>query len=122
MRTSADFQALAVLFKRVKNIARERTDNAAADPQALTEPAERALLDELGARRPRIAQAIAAADYKRAFVEIAGLRPAVDRFFTEVFVMAEDARTRSARLGLMAELRDLILEIADISEIVPQTE
>ena len=122
MRTSADFQALAVLFKRVKNIARERTDNAPADAQALTEPAERALVDELASRRPRIAHAIASADYKRAFVEIAGLRPAVDRFFTEVFVMAEDARTRSARLALMAELRDLILQMADISEIVPQTE
>ncbi len=92
------------------------------DRAALTEGAERALLAELDARRPRIAQATRAADYKRAFAEIAGLRPAVDRFFTEVFVMADDARTRSARLALMAELRDLILELADISEIVPQTE
>ena len=122
MRMSADFQALAVLFKRVKNIARERTDNRAADRSVLTEPAERALLDELDARRPRIAAATSAADYKRAFTEIAGLRPAVDRFFTEVFVMAEDRRVRDARLALMAELRDLILQLADISEIVPQTE
>ena len=122
MRAAADFQALAVLFKRVKNIARERKGNDPMDRAALTEGAERALLEELDARRPRIEQATRAADYKHAFAEIAGLRPAVDRFFTEVFVMAEDARTRSARLALMAELRDLILELADISEIVPQTE
>jgi glycyl-tRNA synthetase beta chain len=122
MRASADFQALAVLFKRVKNIARERKDASAVDRSALTEPAEQALLAELDARRPRVDAAVAAADYKRALSEIAGLRPVVDRFFTEVFVMAEDARTRSARLALMAELRDLILQIADISEIVPQTE
>jgi glycyl-tRNA synthetase beta chain len=122
MRMSADFQALAVLFKRVKNIARERTDNGPADRSVLTEPAERALLDQLDARSPRIAAATTAADYKRAFTEIAGLRPAVDRFFTEVFVMAEDRRVRDARLALMAELRDLILQLADISEIVPQTE
>lgn len=122
MRASADFQGLAVLFKRVKNIARERTDSEPVDQRALTEPAERALIDELTSRKPRVAQAIASADYKRALTEIAGLRPAVDRFFTEVLVMAEDARTRSARLALMAELRDLILQIADISEIVPQTE
>jgi glycyl-tRNA synthetase beta chain len=121
-RTSPDFQALAVLFKRVKNIARERTDDRPADRSALTEPAERALLDELDARRPRIANAIAAADYKRAFTEIAGLRAVVDRFFTEVFVMTEDRRIRDARLAVMAELRDLILQLADISEIVPQTE
>ena len=122
MRASADFQALAVLFKRVKNIARERKDDAPMERSALTEAAELALLSELDGRRPRIAEAIRAADYKRAFAEIAGLRPAVDRFFTEVFVMADDARTRGARLALMAELRDLILELADISEIVPQTE
>jgi glycyl-tRNA synthetase beta chain len=54
--------------------------------------------------------------------EIAALRPAVDRFFTEVFVMADDARLRTARLKLMADLRDLILNLADISEIVPQSE
>ena len=122
MRASADFQGVAVLFKRVKNIARERQDEGSLDHGALVEDAERTLLAELDARRPRIDAAMRSADYRRAFIEIAGLRPAVDRFFTEVFVMAEDARTRSARLALMAELRDLILQLADISEIVPQTE
>jgi glycyl-tRNA synthetase beta subunit len=36
--------------------------------------------------------------------------------------MADDERLRTARLSLMADLRDLILTLADISEIVPQTE
>jgi glycyl-tRNA synthetase beta chain len=122
MRTSEDFQALAVLFKRVKNIARELKQDVPLETALLSEPAERALLDELGARRPKIQQAADAADYRRALSEIAGLRPVVDRFFNEVFVMADDARLRTARLKLMAELRDLILNLADISEIVPQTE
>ncbi len=122
MRGSEDFQALAVLFKRVKNIARELRGEAALDRGAITEPAERALLEELDARRPRIEAAAARSDYRGAFVEIAGLRAAVDRFFTEVFVMADDVRVRHARLTLMADLRDLILNLADISEIVPQTE
>jgi glycyl-tRNA synthetase beta chain len=122
MRASADFQGLAVLFKRVKNIARELTEHVPFDRAALTEPAEVALLAELDARRPRIEQAAASADYKRAFAEIAGLRGPVDRFFTDVFVMADDRRLRTARLELMADLRDLVLDLADISEIVPQTE
>jgi glycyl-tRNA synthetase beta chain len=137
MRSSEDFQALAVLFKRVKNISpstRHVGDNGARsgqgsegadsvlDRSALTEPAEVALLAELDLRRPRVAQAAAAADYKRAFSEIAGLRAPVDKFFTDVFVMADDARLRTARLQLMAELRDLILDLADISEIVSRTE
>jgi glycyl-tRNA synthetase beta chain len=110
------------LFKRVKNIARELKDDIALDRDALTEPAEGALLEELDRRRPAIQQAAAAADYRKAFIEIAALRAAVDRFFTEVFVMADDPRLRNARLKLMAELRDLIVRFADISEIVPKTE
>ncbi len=122
MRGSEDFQALAVLFKRVKNIAKELPAGVAADPGALTEPAERALVAEVGARRPRIEAAAARSDYRAAFMDIGGLRAAVDRFFTEVFVMADDVQVRNARLTLMADLRDLILHLADISEIIPQTE
>lgn len=130
MRASEDFQALAVLFKRVKNIARELkapppalgSDPRPLDREALGEPAEKALLAELDLRRPRIERAVARSDYRAAFVDIAGLRAAVDRFFTEVFVMADDTRIRNMRLTLMAELRDLILNLADISEIIPQTE
>ena len=92
------------------------------DREALNEPAERALLAAIDAARPRVEAAAAGADYARAFTEIAALRPVVDRFFTEVFVMAEDARVRTARLTLMATLRDMILALADISEIVPHTE
>jgi glycyl-tRNA synthetase beta chain len=122
MRGSDDFQALAVLFKRVKNIAKELPAGVASDPTALTEAAERALVEELDARRPRIKAAAARSEYRAAFMDIAGLRAAVDRFFTEVFVMADDVRVRNARLTLMADLRDLILHLADISEIIPQTE
>ena len=122
IRASEDFQALAILFKRVKNIARELKERAPLDRSALSEPAEQALVAELDARKPRVDKAVQAADYRQAFTDIAALRPVVDRFFTEVFVMAEEARLRQARLTLMAELRDLILQLADISEIVPQTE
>jgi len=45
------------------------------------------------------------------------MRPAVTTFFDDVLVMAEDAQLRSARLQLVARLRDVVLDIADISEI-----
>jgi glycyl-tRNA synthetase beta chain len=122
MRASEDFQGLAVLFKRVKNIARELKEKTSVERAALVEPAERTLLAELDKCRPRIDSAVAKQEYRTAMAEIAALRTPVDRFFTDVFVMAEDPRLRTARLALMAELRDLILHLADISEIVPQTE
>ena len=48
----------------------------------------------------------------------AQFEPAVARFFNEVFVMTDDAAVRQARLGLMKQLEQLILQLGDISEIV----
>ena len=128
---SPEFQKLAVAFKRVKNIARElpESDFAAAERNgaplagALTEPAEIALLQELDVRGPAIDSVLKSGENLRhAFVEAAQFGPAVDRFFTEIFVMAEDAALRQARLRLMKRLEQQILRIADISEIVSETE
>ena len=122
---TADFRTLATLFKRVKNIARERKDGSSSDERfepALTEPAERALLDELKSRRSIIDAAVkTGAGFREAFAEASRIGPAVDRFFNEVFVMVEDPRLRNARLGLMQRVEQVILQLADVSEIVPET-
>jgi glycyl-tRNA synthetase beta chain len=111
---------VAGLLKRVKNIT--RGVEAAVLPDGarglLTEPAEQALLAALDGRAPAIRAAAARSDYREAFAGIAALQPVVATFFDDVLVMAEDERLRAARLGLVATLRDLILNIADISEIV----
>jgi glycyl-tRNA synthetase beta chain len=128
IRRSADFEALAVLFKRVKNIARElpaeHLPEEGADLSAALsgEPAECELVAELERREPAIREAVRARDYLRALQEASAFRPAVDRYFADVFVMVEDPPLRTARLRLMVRLRDLILDVADISEIIPQTE
>jgi glycyl-tRNA synthetase beta chain len=116
--SSADFRQLATAFKRVRNIARELPAGASEDLSPLNEPAEVALRDEIERRQQAIESAIAAADYRRAFGEAARFGPSVDRFFTDVFVMVEDQTLRTARLALMKRLETLILQLADISEIV----
>ncbi len=119
-----DFLTLAVLFKRVKNIVRELPAARASDASfeaLLTEPAERALLAELERRRTVIDQAVErGSGFRRAFAEAAKIGPAVDRFFTEVFVMADDLQLRHARLRLMKQVEQSILQLADVSEIVPE--
>ena len=84
----------------------------------LEEPAEQALLAALHSRAPAIRSASERGEYREAFAAIAALQPSVAKFFDDVLVMAEDERVRAARLGLVASLRGLILDIADISEIV----
>ena len=126
---SPDFQKLAVAFKRVKNIARELNEvympgiHDEALRTQLKEPAEIALLQELERRGPAIDSVLESGEnLRRAFVEAAQFGPAVDRFFTEIFVMVDDAPLRQARLRLMKRLEQQILRIADISEIVSETE
>jgi glycyl-tRNA synthetase beta chain len=58
--------------------------------------------------------------YRQAFAEAAKLGPAVANFFDDVMVMTDDARLRDARLRLMKRLEVLILQLADVSEIVPE--
>jgi glycyl-tRNA synthetase beta chain len=119
-RKSAEFEALAVLFKRVKNITREFDGELTAEARArLTEPAEVDLLRALDARLPAIEAAVAAGRYADAMRELGALSKPVDRFFVDVLVMAEDPAIRSARLALLSALRRTILTIADIAEIAP---
>ena len=114
-------RGVAELFKRVKNITRGVPVAPAAGTDGLNEPAEVALLKALGDTEPKIRAAAAHADYKQAFQTIELLRAPVAQFFDDVLVMAEDEQLRAARLALVGRLRDLILDIADISEIVTES-
>lgn len=120
-RKSAEFETLAILFKRVKNITKDFDgvlDNGSR--ARLTEPAEIALLKEMEARWPAINTALAHVRYAEAMRELSALSRPVDRFFTDVLVMADDPALRKARLALLTELRMRILNIADIAEIAPE--
>ena len=121
MSGSVALRGVAELFKRVKNITRGVSVGPAMDGDLLKEKAEVSLLQVLSETEPKIRAAAAHADYKQAFQAIELLRPPVAQFFDDVLVMAEDEKLRAARLALVARLRDLILDIADISEIVPET-
>lgn len=122
MSGSAALLGVATLLKRVKNITKGITDAGdwAALQARLVEPAERALWSELDRRAAGIRGAAARGDYREAFTAIAALEPAVAKFFDDVLVMAEDEALRRARLALVAALRDLILGIADLSEMVTE--
>lgn len=120
---SPDFKQLAVLFKRVKNIARNLDEAAPNLGGALAEPAELALADEVKRLQPVIAAAVGAGSgYRQAFAEAAKTGPAVAKFFDDVMVMADDLKLRDARLRLLKQLETSILQLADVSEIVPEAD
>lgn len=127
---TAEFKQLAVLFKRVRNIARQLPDEQfrAAEASgmaipALSLPAELALQGEIARRTPAIQSAVQAGDgYRKAFSEAAAFGPAVATFFDDVMVMADDPAVREGRLRLLRRLESLILQLADIAEMVPQSD
>lgn len=116
---SAEFQQLAVLFKRVKNIARNLADNTPDLGGVLSEPAELALAKSVERLQPVIEGVVkSGSGYRQAFADAATLGPAVAKFFDDVMVMADDPKLRDARLRLLKRLEGLILQLADVSEIV----
>ena len=95
-------------------------DRLEAVRSALKEPAEVDLLRELDQRWPRIERSLGGEKFLEAMSELSHLHGPVDRFFTDVLVMSDDADLRKARLSLLTMLRDTILVTGgDISEIAP---
>ncbi len=112
--------ALAAANKRVSNILSKQGTMPATgvSKDLLTEPAERALADAVRHQRALVEPLLAERRYREALATLASLREPVDRFFDDVMVMTDDPALRNNRLALLAELRELFLQVADISHLV----
>ena len=125
LRGGEDFEALSAAAKRIRNILAKSA--TAADwqageivPELLTEPQEKDLYDAFGRIAGDVERLRAGREYRRALDEISTLRPAVDRFFDKVLVMAEDREVRQNRLRLLKKLDVLFSGIAHFAEIEGQ--
>ncbi|CNI70845.1 glycyl-tRNA synthetase subunit beta [Yersinia rohdei] len=116
-RTLDAAATLAAANKRVSNILAKSTDklNDHVHASVLKEPAELKLATHLVVLRDKLEPVFAAGQYQEALVELAALRETVDEFFDSVMVMAEDDAVRVNRLTLLSKLRELFLQVADIS-------
>jgi glycyl-tRNA synthetase beta chain len=119
VKTRPDFVPLAVAFKRVANI-QEKAQGAgggAVDAGLLREDAERDLLAALERVEREAAGLREQRDYPATLRAVASLKPAVDRFFDDVLVMADDAALRDNRLALMKRVGALFADVADFRKI-----
>jgi glycyl-tRNA synthetase beta chain len=125
VRPSGDFASISVAFKRMKNILRQARESGKIpstriEPDALVEDAERELAALIPPTAEKVRTLRAARNYDQALLEIAKLRPAVDKFFDKVMVMVDDERVRANRLALLETLIKEFSTIADFSEIVTE--
>lgn len=118
-RLLPEAESLAAANKRIRNILRKSEESLIAhvDEAILQDPLEKNLLTAANAARAAIAPMLADRHYEAALKRLAALREPVDAFFEGVMVMAEDPTLRANRLGLLAVIEGLFLDIADISKL-----
>ncbi|MGR5541551.1 DALR anticodon-binding domain-containing protein, partial [Vibrio campbellii] len=85
------------------------------DLALLQEDAEKALAENVEVMTEALEPAFATSNYQEALSKLADLREPVDAFFDNVMVMADDEALKKNRLTLWNNLRNLFLQIADIS-------
>jgi glycyl-tRNA synthetase beta chain len=121
IRKSKNFEPLAVSFKRIRKILEKADLQAGASdrvhPDMFENQAEWGLFTAVRDAAGKVQVEKRAGRYQEALEVIAGLRKAVDRFFDEVMVMAENLEVRKNRLELLAELLREFTTIADFSEL-----
>lgn len=108
---------IAAANKRISNIlAKVKGEiNADVDGSLLEEDAEKALAEILGSLESKLTPLFAAGEYEAALFELASLQTPVDAFFDNVMVMAENEAVKQNRLAILNRLRNLFLQIADLS-------
>ena len=117
---SPDAASLAAANKRIGNLLK-KVEGAlpAVNPSLLSEPAEQALAKSIASIQPVAQKQFDSGDYKAALATLAQTRAAVDTFFNDIMVMAEDHAVRLNRLALLAQLHRLMNQVADISRLAP---
>ncbi len=110
-------ESLAAANKRVGNILAKFDGELADDVELalLQEDAEKALAEDVAVMTEALEPAFATGNYQDALNKLAALREPVDTFFDSVMVMADDEALKKNRLTLLNNLRNLFLQIADIS-------
>ena len=116
------FEALAATFKRVVNILRkaEIKDVLPVDAAILADEAEQQLWEAVSAVKEEVGVALRQQNYEAALLSIANIRAAVDAFFDDIMVMAEDEAVRNNRLALLSQVGGLFRNVADFSKISTQ--
>jgi len=111
--------SLAAANKRIGNILKQAGVGGGepVDKTLIREPAETALFESVVKAQAIVAPLLSDRDYTNVLTTLADLRDPVDGFFDDVMVMAEDEALRNNRLALLAELRAMFLNVADVSRL-----
>lgn len=111
-----EFQNLLVGFERVHNISK-KYEELDFDPTKFLENAEKELFNVYIDVKPKILKSIDELKFKEALELLISLRPFIDNYFDNVFVMTKQDDIRMNRLAFLKNLDNLFLLLGDLSVI-----
>ncbi|MFA6000696.1 MAG: glycine--tRNA ligase subunit beta [Thermoleophilia bacterium] len=115
-RNTKDFDDLHTAYFRCSKIvakAGEKAGIETVDASLFEEEAEKGLYTQLVALEPQIKELAGSLDYGGALAKAAAIRAAVDLFFDDVMIMAEDEKIRNNRLALVKRTASMLLTLGD---------
>jgi len=117
-RKLPEAESLSAANKRIANILKNITKiNKQIDKSLLKESAEKSLYQTLQSLQKTVKLLFAEREYQKALFELAKLRETVDQFFDDVMVMVDDEALKNNRLAILANLRGLFMQVADLSRL-----
>lgn len=111
--------SLSAANKRIRNILKKIEGEVAdtVDRKLFQEAQETSLFGAIATQKMVTAPLLEAGDYDKVLANLATLKDTVDAFFDGVMVMAEDEALKNNRIALLAQLRAMFLQVADLSQL-----
>ncbi len=110
--------SLAAANKRIGNLLKKAEGELGGiDSALLSEPAEQALAQMIERLAPVAASQLEQGEFGAVLATLAQARDAVDTFFNDIMVMADDPAIRNNRLALLSQLHGLMNQVADLSRL-----
>ena len=117
-----DFIKLVLSFKRVSKIIAEIKEFGKVDEGLLVKDTEKLLYKKYLILADEIKDILLQKDYETILEKLLIFGDVIAKFFEDVFVNVDDKKIRQNRYNLLNKIRELFLQVADISRIVIEGE
>lgn len=116
-REEPGFVPYVQAYVRCFNLTKKEKPQA-MDPKVLVDAAEITLAEEIGIRRERFDNLLAAAEFEQAYRVAAEIVPLIDALFQAVMIMVEDEALKKARLALLGQCVEILGCLGDLNILV----
>ncbi|NPA40584.1 MAG: glycine--tRNA ligase subunit beta [Thermodesulfobacteria bacterium] len=120
MRKSKEFLELVIGFKRVAQMLKSIDTKSLPEVNSslFSETAEKELFEKVKDLSPELNSLLNQKNYEAYLEVLLKLKPYIDKFFDEVFVMVEDEKLRNNRLSILKSVSELFDAFGDLRKFI----